>query len=130
MFYTHPAIQPTPGLAFEAFDRRYANPMIPQAAYRLRAAGPEFLSMDGVNHVYMQQERARNPQGLRGLGDDISSLLSGNVQGVIQSAIEASWPAIQVKLAAEMKPLKYMLGTILVISLAGATFSYLAFSKK
>ena len=130
MFYKHQAIRPTPGLAFEAFDRRYANPMMAQQAYRPEAAGPEFLSTDGLGRVYMQQERSRNPQGLRGLGDDISSILSGNVQGVIQDAIVASWPTIQAKLDAEMKPLKYMLGAILVISLAGATFAYLASSKK
>ncbi|MFA4971460.1 MAG: hypothetical protein WC683_02525 [bacterium] len=130
MFYKHQAIQPTPGLAFEAFDRRYRNPMMPQQAYRPRAAGPEFLATDGTDHAYMTAFRSRNPVNLRGFGLDVNQLLGDQVGQVIDAAIERSWPKIQVKLNESLKPVMYMLGAAVLLSAAGATLSYLTYSKR
>ena len=156
MFYKHQAIRPTPGLAFEAFDRRYRNPMLPQQAYRPRAAGPEFLSTDGTDHVYMTPFRSRNPANLRGLGCmqapgsaldvlgrsqgitykgcgglglDVNQLFGDQVNQVIDAAVERAWPKIQAKLNESLKPVMYMLGGVLVVSVVGATLSYLTYSK-
>jgi hypothetical protein len=133
-YFPQQPVQPTPGLAFEAFQAGTHNPAIPQAMYSPAAAGPRFL--DGLGaHTYMSQLRSHVPPGLRGCGmgdavSDLQGLLQGGAQGLIQYVVNQSWPTVQANIDKSMLPIKIMGGVTAVGAIAAAVFSYLAWQKR
>lgn len=121
----------TPGTAYEAFDRNVSNPMIPQSAYRPRAAGPAHLTGLGA-HVYMAPLRQQrfNLQGLG--GDPIQDILALGQQPLNQAAglvLNAMWPSLQAKMDETLRPLKIFMGVSAAAAITGAVFSFLNWNK-
>ena len=130
-FYPGNAVQPTPGLAFEAFDAGVRSPMFPHAPYKARAAGPKFLATDGVQ---TWGAGPQVPSNLRGLGLDAGSIVSQYVEPyldkTVQGVINRNWPVFQQKLDASLKPLMVLLGLTVVASGTAAIMGYLNYQKK
>ena len=122
----------TPGTAYEAYEAGTRNPMLPQANYRPRAAGPQYLTGLG-GHSYMAQLRQMR-QPLRGMGDatiqDILNSATGAAAAQAAPIIfNAMWPAMKVKLDEQFKPLTTTMTVMAAAAVAGGVFSFLAWYK-
>lgn len=114
----------TPGLAFEAFIPGTNNPMIPQAMYRPRAAGPRSLIGFGSHSYYAPLRQMRLP--LQGLGaDPITDLLGGTLDSALQMVIVRSAPFIQAQVKPMIQPLEILMGVTAFASVAAAAFAFL-----
>lgn len=130
------SIQPTPGLAFEAFQAGVRSPMFYHAPYRPQAAGPGFLTPNGLSGPTTSYwaAQATVPGNLRGFGLDPSSIVSQYVEpyldNVVQGVINRNWPTFQQKLDASLSPLKILLGLTVVASGAAAVIGYMNYARK
>lgn len=131
-FHRASAFDITPGTAFEAFVAGTANPSIPQAMYRPRAAGPAHLTGLGA-HVYMAPLRQQK-LNLRGFGEDpgasLMNLGAPAIQQAAQIAINAMWPTLQAKLDEQFKGMKVLVMVTAGAAAAAAALSYLTWSKQ
>lgn len=131
MFYPGNSIQPTPGLAFEAFDAGGRSPLFPHAPYRARAAGPKFLATDGLQ---TWGAGPQVPSNLRGLGLDVGSMVGQYVEPyldkTVQGVINRNWPVLEQKLNASLKPLMMLMGLAVVASGTAAIVGYLNYQNK
>lgn len=129
-FYPSNAVEPTPGLAFEAFQRGVSSPMLPHAPYRPEAAGPMYLATDGVE---TWGAGPQVPSNLRGLGVDASSLVAQYVEPyldkTVQGVINRNWPVFEQKLNESLMPLKVLLGLAVVASGTAAIVGYMSYQK-
>lgn len=71
-FFPASPLDKTIGLAYEAFHYNVPSGMLPQEAYKPRAAGPNTLigenGMSGFGRVYQQDLRSQAPVNLQGFG--------------------------------------------------------------
>jgi hypothetical protein len=135
-YFSANAIQPTPGLAFEAFENGVSSPMFPHAPYRKHAAGPAYLDAEGVGSYWGYEPSV--PSNLRGLGVDLdlSSLtqqigagVEQKLDQIVQGIINRNWPLLEQKLDKSMLPIKIMLGLGLAASTSAAVLAYLNYQK-
>lgn len=129
-FYKTNAIQPSPGLAFEAFQRGVSSPMFPHAPYRPEAAGPMYLATDGIE---TWGAGPQVPSNLRGLGFDPGSAISQYVEPYLDKAVQGvvnrNWPIFEQKLNESLQPLKVLLGLAVVASGTAAIVGYMNYQK-
>jgi hypothetical protein len=134
-YHNSNAIQPTPGLSYEAHQAGVPSPMFPFAPYRPAAAGPRTLTHGGLSGSPITQWGAPPtvPSNLRGLGIDPTSLVSQYVEPyldkTVQGVINRNWPVLEQKLNESTAPLKLLLGMTVVASGVAAVVGYLNYRK-
>jgi hypothetical protein len=130
-YFSHPGIEPSPGLAYEAYKYDEHSPMFYHAPFKPQAAGPAFLSMDGVRSAWAAGPEV--PSNLRGIGEDPTGLVSQFVEPeldrVVQGAIDRNWPTLEGKLNESLKSVKVILAGIAVVSGIAAAYSYMSYKK-
>lgn len=139
-FFPVEPIDKTIGTAYEAFHYNVPSGMLPQQAYKPRAAGPATLTgvapMQGLGRVYQYDLRSSPPANLRGFGDvDVLSpavnylMQTAGVQQALASIVTIMWPQIQANMDESLKPIKYIAGATAAAAVGAAIFSYLIWEK-
>lgn len=123
-YYPSPAIVPTPGSAFEAFYPKTASLLIPQERYRPEAAGPKYLTMDGLGSVRYLERRSAVPANLRGLGADLPSVVAQSLDPIVQRIYDQNSAKFDKHLAERLTPVEYATALGAIASIVSAYFAY------
>lgn len=138
-FYPIDPLDKTIGTAYEAFHYNVPSGMLPQAAYKARAAGPVTLTggaMHGLGRVYGSELRSQVPANLQGFGQvDVLTpvvntlMATAGVQNALAGIVTMTWPMIQTNMDQSLKPIKILMGVTAGAAVAAAIFSYLLWDK-
>jgi hypothetical protein len=124
------AIQPTLGLAIEAFTPGTFNPMKPQPMYNPAAAGPAYLSGLGAYYHAPKTRSIVGSSGFGSVGDSIEGLIDSGTQALVRAIVNEIIPFVREDIKKQLTPVYVIMGVTAVAAIAAAGFGYANYSKK